>query len=286
MELGAFGIWSLAFTHGDRREAQKAAGELEELGYGTLWLGGSPGGNPSGDLVRAAELLGATSRVVVATGCVSIWEQPADRLAAAYHALPDQQRARLLVGLGVSHADFVDRYHRPRTALDRYLDALDTASPPLPPSARIIGAHGPRMSRLGANRSVGVHPYLVNEVHTARARSELGSRPLLAVEQTVILHTDPDAARAQGRAMLVPYLKLANYRSAWLRVGFTDEDMAGGGSDRLIDALFLHGTPEEVVHQLTQQQQAGADHLALQVATTDRRLFTHGAWRDLAAALF
>ncbi|MFF2409302.1 TIGR03620 family F420-dependent LLM class oxidoreductase [Streptomyces sp. NPDC058092] len=286
MELGPFGIWSLAFTHGDRREAQDAAAELEELGYGTLWLGGSPGGNPSGDLVAAAELLAATRRVAVATGCVSIWEQPADRLAAAYHALPEHQRARLLVGLGVSHADFVDRYHRPYAALSSYLDELDAAAPPLPSCARIIGAHGPQMTRLGAARSVGVHPYLVDVAHTARARSDLGSRPLLAVEQTVILHTDPDSARSQARAVLVPYLELANYRGAWLRVGFTDEDLADGGSDQLIDALFIHGSPDKVAARLTEQQKAGADHLALQIATTDHRLFPRTAWRDLAAALF
>ncbi|MFJ4774595.1 TIGR03620 family F420-dependent LLM class oxidoreductase [Streptomyces uncialis] len=285
MELGTFGVWSLAFSHGDRGEAKDAAAELEELGYGTLWLGGDPGGNPSGNLVRADDLLRATRRVVIATACVSIWAQPADRLAAAYHALPSARRERLLVGLGVSHADFVDGYRRPRTALTAYLDGLDTAAPPLPAGARVIGAHGPRMSRLAATRSLGVHPYLVDPAHTAQLRSAVGPGPVLAVEQTVVPHTDPGTARARARAMLAPYLALANYRGAWLRTGFTEDDLAGGGSDRLIDALFLYGSPDELADQLTKQRQAGADHIALQVATTDRRFFARSTWRALAAAL-
>jgi probable F420-dependent oxidoreductase len=285
VNLGAIGIWSTAFTHGDRGEAKEAAAELEDLGYGALWLGGSPGGNPRGDLATAAELLTATGQITVATGCVSIWEQPAERLAAAYHALPQRQRDRLLVGLGVSHAEFIDRYQYPYAALGSYLDALDAAVPSLPASARIIGAHGPRMTRLGAARSLGVHPDLVDVTHTARARSDLDATSLLAMEQTVILHTDPETARSRARTMLAPYLRLTNYRTAWLRTGFDSRDLANGGSDRLVDALFLYGTPDEIVTQLTKRHAAGADHIALRVVTAGHRLFARTAWRDLATAL-
>ncbi|ROQ67315.1 putative F420-dependent oxidoreductase [Streptomyces sp. 840.1] len=285
MKLGTIGIWSLAFTHGDRGEAKEAAAELEDLGYGTLWLGGDPGGNPSGDLATAADVLDATDRVTVATGCVSIWDRPATRLAAAYHALPEHQRARLLVGLGVSHAECVDRYRRPYAALAGFLDELDAASPPLPASARIVGAHGPMMTRLGAARSVGVHPYLVDVTHTARARSELGTASLLATQQTVILTTAPATARSRARTMLAPYLRLANYREAWLRIGFDSGDLADGGSDRLVDALFACGTPDEIAARITEHTKAGADHIALQVVTADRSHFARAAWRELAAAL-
>lgn len=285
MNLGTIGIWSLAFTHGDRGEAREAAAELEDLGYGTLWLGGSPGGNPSGDLATARDVLGATGRITVATGCVSIWEMPAARLAAAYHALPGHQRARLLVGLGVSHAECIERYRRPRATLTGYLDELDAASPPLPASARIVGAHGPRMTRLAADRSVGVHPYLVDVAHTAGVRSELDTTSLLAVEQTVILSTAPEAARNQARTMLAPYLELANYRTAWSRIGYDSRDLADGGSDRLIDALFAYGTPDEIAAQVSKHTTAGADHVALQVVTADRSHFARAAWRELAAAL-
>lgn len=199
MYLGTTGIWSLAFTHGDRTEAREAAAELEELGYGTIWLGGSPGGNPRADLATAAEILASTSRGTVATGCVSIWDRAPAQLAAAYHALPQRQRDRLLVGLGVSHADFVDRYHKPYRALSSYLDALDASTPALPPTARIVGAHGPQMTRLAAAKSMGAHPYLVAPAHTAWARSTLGEGPLLALEQTVLPHCDADSARVKAR---------------------------------------------------------------------------------------
>ncbi|MEU9673417.1 TIGR03620 family F420-dependent LLM class oxidoreductase [Streptomyces parvus] len=285
MELGTTGIWSLAFTHGDRAEARDAAAELEELGYGSVWLGGSPGGNPRGDLVTAADVLAATNRIAVTTACVSIWERSAKQLAAAYHALPPHQRQRLLIGLGVSHADFVGRYHEPYHALRSYLDALDAAAAPLPSTARFIGAHGPQMSRLAAARSTGVHPYLVDPAHTAWARSMLGEGPTLAVEQTVILHTDPEAARARARAMLAPYLKLRNYCSAWLRGGFSAEDLAFGGSNRLIDALFAWGSTDEIAARLAEHRRAGADHVAVQVVTDAPGTFARQAWRALAPEL-
>lgn len=285
MDLGATGVWSLAFTHGDRGEARDAAAELEELGYGAIWLGGSPGGNPRGDLVTAAEVLAATEQVAVATGCVSIWERSPEALTAAYHAIPERQRNRLLVGLGVSHADFVGRYREPYRALRSYLDALDAVSPPLPPAARIIGAHGPQMTRLAAARCTGVHPYLVDPAHTAWARSMLGDGQVLALEQTVIPHTRAEAARAEARTMLAPYLKLRNYRSAWLRGGFTAEDLTLGGSDRLIDALFAWGSPDEIAARLTEHRQAGAGHVAVQVVTDTPGTFARQAWRDLAPEL-
>ncbi|WP_371096443.1 TIGR03620 family F420-dependent LLM class oxidoreductase [Streptomyces sanglieri] len=282
MELGTIGIWSLAFTHGDRTEARDAAAELEELGYGAIWLGGSPGGNPRGDLVTAAEVLATTDRIAVATACVSIWERSPNRLADTYHALPQQQRSRLLIGLGVSHADFVDRYREPYHALRSYLDAV---TPSLPSTARMIGAHGPQMTRLAAAKSAGVHPYLVDPAHTAWARSMLGDGPMLALEQTVILHTSAETARAKARTMLAPYLKLRNYRSAWLRRGFTTEDLAFGGSNRLIDALFAWGSPDEIAARLTEHRTAGADHVAVQVVTDAPGTFARQAWRDLAPEL-
>ncbi|WP_302186080.1 TIGR03620 family F420-dependent LLM class oxidoreductase [Streptomyces sp. AC550_RSS872] len=280
-----FGIWSLAFTHGDSGEAVDAAAEAEELGYGTLWLGGDPGGNPQGDLVTAARVLGATRRATVATACVSVWDRPADRLAGVYHALPVGDRERLVVGLGVSHGEVVDAYRRPYTAMADYLDGLDSAAPALPASARLVGAHGPRMTRLAADRTLGVHPYLVDTEHVARTRRLLGQGPLLALGQTVILHTDPATARARARGALAPYLLLANYRSAWLRSGFTEEDLAGGGSDRLVDALFLWGKAEDIAARLAERRKAGADHIAVQIVTDSRGTFARSGWRELAGVL-
>lgn len=285
MELGMFGIWSLAFTHGDPGEAADAAAEAEELGYETLWLGGDPGGNPRGDLVTVARMLDATRRAVVAPACVSVWDRPADQLARAYHALPSADRERLVIGLGVSHGEIVSTYRRPYTAMAGYLEELDSGVPPLPVSARLIGAHGPRMTRLAADRTLGVHPYLVDTEHVIRTRELLGDGPLLALEQTVVAHTDPAVARARARWTLSPYMSLANYRAAWLRSGFTEEDLAGGGSDRLIDALFLWGNTEDIAAGLAERLKAGADHIAVQIATESRGTFARSAWRELAGVL-
>lgn len=285
MDLGRIGIWSRAFTHGDRGRATEAAAELEELGYGALWLGGSPGGNPRGDLVTTAELLAATARTVVAPACVSIWPQPAHTLAATYDALPAGRRARVLLGLGVSHPKVESRYHRPYTALHAYLDELDCAPAPLPKAARFIGAHGPRMTRLAAARAAGVHPHLTVPDHTAHTRKLIGDGPLLAPSVSVLLETSPSAARATARAALAPYLAQPNYANNWLRSGFTTDDLSGHGSNRLIDALFAWGTPERIAGRLAEHRAAGADHIAVQVVTDTPYDFPRAAWRTLADAL-
>ncbi|MFG2284867.1 TIGR03620 family F420-dependent LLM class oxidoreductase [Streptomyces sp. NPDC048595] len=287
LNLGRIGIWSLAFTHGERGEAREAAAELEELGYGTLWLGGNPGGNPRGDLVTTTELLAATNRTVVAPACVSIWHQPAAELAAAYHAVPDRQRARLLLGLGVSHSRVEQRYHRPYTVLSGYLDALDGSTSPLPKARRFLGAHGPKMTALAATRTAGVHPHLTVADHTAHTRKLLGDGPLLAPAVSVIPDPSPSTARATARAVLAPYLAQPNYANSWLRSGFTTDDLAAPGSDRLIDAVFAWGTPERIAGRIAERFAAGADHVAVQVVTDGRHPYTfpRTAWRTLAELL-
>ncbi|MEU9118760.1 TIGR03620 family F420-dependent LLM class oxidoreductase [Streptomyces sp. NPDC048506] len=290
--VGRIGIWSLAFTHGDRGEAREAAAELEELGYDTLWLGGNPGGNPRGDLGTTAELLAATDRAVIAPACVSIWHQPAPALAAAYHALPTRHRARLLLGLGVSHPQVESRYHRPYTALSAYLDALDASTPRLPKAMRFLGAHGPKMTRLAATRTAGVHPHLTIPDHTAHTRKLIGDGPLLAPTVTVVMDAGASTARATARAALAPYLaRSRNYANSWRRAGFTEDDLAAHGSDRLIDALFAWGTPDRIADRVAERFAAGADHIALQVVTDgphgpyDPYAFPRTAWRTLAEAL-
>ncbi|MFI1430371.1 TIGR03620 family F420-dependent LLM class oxidoreductase [Streptomyces lydicus] len=289
MDLGRIGIWSRAFAHGDRGRAREAAAELEELGYGTLWLGGSPGLNPRGDLVTTAALLAATDRTVVAPACVSIWHQPASELAATYHALPADHRARLLLGLGVSHPQFEQRYQRPYTALRGYLDALDGSTHPLPKDVRFLGAHGPHMTRLAAARCAGVHPHLTVPAHTAAARTLLGNGPLLAPSVSVVRAASPSEARTRARAALAPYLAQPNYANSWLRCGFSADDLSARGSDRLIDALFTWGTPERVgeraAARIAEHLAAGADHVAVQVVTDELHAFPLTEWRALAAEL-
>ncbi|WP_073792677.1 hypothetical protein [Streptomyces uncialis] len=202
MDLGCIGIWSLAFTHGDRGAAREAAAELEELSYGTLRWGGNPGGNPRADLVTTAELLAATNHAVVSPACVSIWHQHALALAAAYHALPARTRDRLLLGLGVGHPRVDQDYHHPYTSLYDYLDELDGLHAPVPRSARLLCAHGPQMTRLAAARTAGLQPHLTDAGHTAYTREVLGDGPLLAPSVSVVLETDPATARNPARSVL------------------------------------------------------------------------------------
>ncbi|MCF3104913.1 TIGR03620 family F420-dependent LLM class oxidoreductase [Streptomyces roseoverticillatus] len=288
LDPGLVGIWSLAFTHGDRGAACEAAAELEELGYGTLWLGGNPGGNPRGDLVTTAGLLAATSRTVVAPACVSVWHQSAPALASTYQALPARMRNRLLLGLGVGHPKTDQDYHRPYTSLCAYLDeldGLDGSLAPIPRAARILGAHGPRMTWLAATRAAGVHPHLTTAGHTVRTRELLGDGPLLAPSVSVVLETSPSTARATARAALAPYLAQPNYANNWLSSGFTADDLADHGSDHLIDALFAWGTLDRVTDRITEHLQAGADHVAVQVVTDATYGFPLTEWRTLAQPL-
>ncbi|MFI1202833.1 TIGR03620 family F420-dependent LLM class oxidoreductase [Streptomyces sp. NPDC020883] len=285
MLLGRIGVWSVGLTHGDRAEAREAAAELEELGYGTLWLGGVPGDNPQADLAAAAEVLAATRRAVVAIACLSIWTHTPDQLAAAYGALPAADRARLVTGLAVSHAPFAAHYRHPLTAMRRYLDALDAIGTGPPPSARLIGAHRPRMTQLAAARTAGTQPYLVDTRYTARARALLGPGPLLAPVQTVVPLTDATVARAAARTVLAPYLALPNLTRTWLDSGFTEADLQHGGSDRLVDRLVAWGDTERITAHVTNHLRAGADHVAIHVVTEHPRAFPRAAWRALAALL-
>ncbi|MFF9511562.1 TIGR03620 family F420-dependent LLM class oxidoreductase [Streptomyces sp. NPDC014724] len=285
LNLGRIGIWSLAFTHGDRGAASEAATELEELGYGALWLGGSPGGNPRGDLITTSELLAATNRAVIAPACVSIWHQPAHALAAAYHALPAQMRDRLLLGLGVGHPKLDQDYHRPYTSLRDYLDDLDRSPALIARPARLLCAHGPKMTLLAASRTAGIQPHFTTVGHTAHTRELLGGGPLLAPSASVVLETDPGRARAMARTALAPYLAQANYANSWLRSGFTADDLAAHGSDRLIDSLFAWGTLDRIAERVTERLDAGADHVAVQVVTDSTYGFPLAEWRSLAQAL-
>ncbi|MDG4821155.1 TIGR03620 family F420-dependent LLM class oxidoreductase [Asanoa sp. WMMD1127] len=230
-----------------------AAAELEALGYGAIWIGGSPG------VSAALPLLAATSRIVVATGILSVWQHDADAVAAA---MPGD---RFLLGLGVSHAPAVAGYRKPYEKMVDYLDALDAAARPVPAERRVLAALGPRMLRLAAARAAGAHPYLAPVEHTAAARETLGPGPLLAPEVNVVLEVDAERARRAARAHLVRYLELPNYTNNLRRYGFDDGDFASGGSDRVVDSLYLWGDEGRIRARVDEYLAAGADHVAVQV---------------------
>ncbi|MGV9561260.1 LLM class F420-dependent oxidoreductase [Streptomyces sp. NPDC003480] len=279
--VGRYGIWSVGLRSEDparRGELTESAAELEQLGFGALWLGGSSG------VRHAVPLIEATSRIVVATGIQSIWQYEAAETAAHFADLEKTHPGRFLLGLGVSHARLTERYHRPYAAMVGYLDALDAAG--VPAGRRVLAALGPKMLELSRDRAAGSHPYLVTPEHTARARGILGDAPLLAPETKVVLDTDPDSARGKARDSLATYLALPNYTKALGQFGFTEDDFAGGGSDRLVDALFAWGDDDRVRARLESFHAAGADHVALQVVDGGPRdALPRAAWRRLAELL-
>ena len=257
VDLGRIGIW--------RRHDQltpRFAKDVEALGYGAIWIGGSP----AGDLFGAQELLDATTHLAVATGIVNMWATPATEAAASYHRVAAAHPGRFLLGVGIGHPEATREYRSPYDTIVDYLDVLDAEGVPV--EDRVLAALGPKVLALAAERTAGAHPYLTNPEHTRLAREILGDGPLLAPEQKVVVGTDPDAARALGRpAVDRPYLHLRNYTTNLKRLGWTDADLADGGSDALIDALVVHGHPATVGAGLTAHLDAGADHVCLQLLT-------------------
>jgi probable F420-dependent oxidoreductase len=288
IDLGRIGIWSPSQGWEQSPESADAAVELEELGYGALWLGSS-----RGDLELPSALLRSTRRLVVATAIINVWTNPASELAARYAQLETEVAHRLLIGLGTSHAPLVEpagfSYHKPLRRLAGYLDELDDSVPTIPADRRVLGVLGPRALELAARRSRGAHPYLVTPEYTRQARAAIGPDPLLAVEQKLVLETDPQRARAIARARLAQYLELPNYTNSFLRQGFTDADFEQGGSDRLVDSLVAWGTVETVLERVAAHHAAGADHVAIQVLDSlDYRPtnpLPRAAWRQLAVGL-
>jgi probable F420-dependent oxidoreductase len=262
------------------------ASSLESFGYGTLWVPGGAGGDLFGDVDAAIE---ATEKAVVATGVLNIWMHRPEDTARWFARVEEQYPGRLLVGLGASHAALVEStdqtYHKPLTVLRQYVDALDTASPPLPPGRRILAALGPKMLELAGEQSLGAHTYLVNPAHTRIARDTLGPNAILAPELKVVLESNPMHARRIARTHLEPYLKLPNYVRNLLRLGYSEHDCTGGGSDRLIDDVVAWGGVQQAVQRVRQHMDAGANHVCVQVLTEERREIPYDAWRELAPAL-
>jgi probable F420-dependent oxidoreductase len=257
--LGRFGSFGRGVT-------PQQAKEIESLGYGAVWVGGSP----PAELDWVEPILEQTTTLQVATGIVNIWSAPAKPVAESFHRIDNAYPGRFLLGIGVGHPEAISEYRKPYEALVEYLDRLDDHG--VPANRRVVAALGPRVLRLSAQRSAGAHPYLTTPEHTEQARELIGPSAFLAPEHKAVLATDPDAARTVGRKALDIYLNLANYLNNWKRLGFTDDDVTRPGSDRLVDALVAYGTPEAIAARLNEHLDAGADHVAIQVLTRGENL--------------
>jgi probable F420-dependent oxidoreductase len=253
-DLGRYGVWLPT-----RSITPELAKQIESLGYGAAWIGGSP----DADLSWVEPALAETSSLQLATGIVNIWSSPAAAVAESYHRIEKNYPGRFLLGIGVGHREHTQEYRKPYDALVGYLNELDAAS--VPTSRRVLAALGPKVLVLSAERSAGAHPYLTTPEHTARARELVGGSVFLAPEHKVVLTADADEARQVGRQSIGFYFDLSNYVSNWRRLGFTADDVCKPGSDKLIDAVVAHGTPEAIAARLNEHLEVGADHVAVQV---------------------
>jgi probable F420-dependent oxidoreductase len=288
--LGPVGIWTRQFEDHPAAEVREAAAELEELGYGAIWFGEAIGREA---FTQAGLLLSATQRITVATGIANIYARDPVTMAAGHNTLSEAYPGRFVLGLGVSHAPLVEqlrghRYQKPLATMRSYLDAMDRAPyrsvAPSSKPVRMLAALGPKMLELAAQRTDGAHPYNVNPEHTAQARQIMGAERCLCPEQAVVLESDPGKARTIGRTFLSFYLTLPNYANNFLRLGFREEDLQNGGSDRLVDAIVAWGGLEAIRSRVREHHAAGADHVCIQALTEDTRALPMAEWRKLSEA--
>jgi probable F420-dependent oxidoreductase len=257
VELGSFGVWTSYHAIGESN-AGEAAKLVEDLGFGTFWLGGSP------KISETRPLLEGAAQLTIATGIVNVWANDPASAAAEYAELAGEYSDRLLVGIGIGHPEATSDYAHPFKSMREFLDGVDAASTPIPADRRCLAALAPKMLELAVQRSLGTHTYFVPVEHTRHVRERFGAGPLIATELACVLDTDTDRARETARKYAKLYLGLGNYTSNLLRHGFSEADVSGGGSDRLIDAVVPHGTAEEIADVARAHLEAGADHVCLQ----------------------
>ncbi|MGW3498507.1 TIGR03620 family F420-dependent LLM class oxidoreductase [Streptomyces sp. NPDC001020] len=294
-ELGRVGIWTFAYEGQPAGRVRESAAEIEELGYGALWYGEAFGRDTVG---QAWLLLSATRRIAVASGIANIAFREPLATAAAARTLGEAFPGRYVLGLGGHRVDDtvhdVDGYPVPArgravATMRSYLEAMD-ASPahgpkPDPAPRRLLAALGPKMLKLAAEHTWGAHTYFVPVEHTARARQIMGPDAFLAVEQAVVLDHDLDRAREVATAHVASYLLAPHQEASVRRLGFGDEDIFGGPSRRLVDAIVAYGDTEAISRRVQQHLRAGADHVCLQVLTADPTGLPQREWRELAPAL-
>ena len=291
LRLPSIGLWTGSLDVVPAARARELAAEIEELGYGAVWIPEVAGRDV---FVHLALLLSATTRLVGATGIANIWGRDAVTMVGAAKGLAEAFPERAVIGLGVSHQNLVEglrghNYDKPLSAMRSYLERMDaspyTALRPTTPMRRVLAALGPKMLQLAGERTDGAHPYFVPPEHTATARQVLGDGPLLCPEQAVLLETDPERARTIGRQHTAIYVAQPNYANNLRRLGFDDDDFEGGGSDRLVDAIVAWGSLNDVVARVQAHLDAGADHVSVQALSASFREVPEAQWRELAPAL-
>jgi len=283
IDLGRFGVFTWdprsSFLDLGLAVTPEQAQEIERLGYGTLWVTGSP----AAELSFAEPLLESTTALKVATGIVNIWRADAKTVAESFHRINTAHPGRFVLGIGAGHPEHTEQYRKPYDALVDYLDELDEYN--VPAHQRVLAALGPRVLRLASERTAGAHPYNITPEHTAQAREIIGPKALLLPEHKVLPIADAEEALAVGRKVLntYNYLNLTNYVNNFKRLGFTDADLTPPGSDKFIDSLVAYGTPDDIANRLGEHHRAGADHVVIQVLGGQDKLLP--TLSELASAL-
>lgn len=278
--IGRVGVWAMDLRFGDTAAIDEAAAELDELGYGALWI---PGGIDDAVLGDIDRLLSATKRIVLATGIINIWKQEAADVASWWKGQSSERQARVWLGIGISHGPIIgEDWIKPIAKTREWLDQAQAAG--LPGDALCIAALGPQMMALAGKRTGGAHPYLVDPSHTAMARGILGPGKVLAPEQGAVLESDPATARALAREAVKFYTSLPNYCNNWRRLGYSEEDIATV-SDKLIDGIFAWGSAGQIAERVKAHCDAGADHVCIQVISATGLDGSRAAWRELAGVL-
>ncbi len=279
--LGKVALWTFDLDLQPWAAVRPTVERLEKEGVACVWIPELFGRE---SMAQSALLLGATDRMVIANGITRTDWRSARAAAAGAMTLADAYPGRHILGLGVGPFPGQDPFALLHTFLDEMADASTSFPPPTTPPPVVIGAHGPKMAALGAERTAGVHTYLVTVEHTARLRERIGDTSFLTAEQAVVLG-DGDAARAAARFHVGMYLRTPYNVNKFKRLGFSDDDLAGEGSDRLIDALVATGSPARVAERIREQLAAGADQVGVQFLGTDGAAGLCDAWAELVNAL-
>jgi probable F420-dependent oxidoreductase len=289
--LPRVGCWTASLDFVPTSQAKEIAAELESLGFGAIWIPEVAGRDP---FVQMTHILSSTSTLIAATGIMNIYGRDAIAMSCGVRALTEAYPERVLLGIGVSHRNLVEdlrghTYDKPVATMSAYLDAMENApyfaERPTTPVRRVIAALGPKMLQLAAEKAAGAHPYLVPVEHTATAREVMGAGPLLCPEQMFVLDTNPETARATARTALAVYLTQPNYVRNLKRLGFSDDDVADGGSDRLVDAIVVWGDVAAIASRVQAHLDAGADHVGVQALVDGKRPVPLEQWREVAPAL-
>jgi probable F420-dependent oxidoreductase len=265
MDIGALGVFGYLDAMTGAQAAEYAR-TVERLGYSVLWFPETFGRDP---FPTAVHLLGGTTRLIVATGIANVWKREAITMAGSASTVAELFDDRFILGLGVSGGPFMARnglrFEKPVSFMREYLAKMKATQHKAPIARHetpiVIAALLPKMLRLAAEETCGTVTAMIPPRHIARMRAELGPDKWICAQQHVMLEPDAKKARGAARAFLHFYLSAPPYQRSLRAMGYTDDDLANDGSDRLIDEIIAWGDERVLRERIEAHRQAGANHV-------------------------